>query len=391
MVGRGVRAGILLVVGALLGPTAAAGTEPVVSAHRARVSGLSENSLAGFAAAVAAGETDVEGDTHVTRDGVLVVSHDSPLRAPRCSGPHLDVPLRQLAASQVDDMTCGGEPVARLTDVLEVLRPHPGVTLRIEIKHGQQDPSTVRRDDAVRLARVVAAGGMTPRTILQDFSWAVTTGDVRTASPGQRVSALATTITVAGVDAAAAAGAYDFSYGATLSSSFWNRYIAATGLRSAVWTVNDPTLARALRAKGVGTIISDVPSTLRAALAAPDSGCVLSGSVRSRAPASQVTVAAGGRLHLVAARRAPDGRVVESVPVRITARTATGTAELQVAPQGTPTTPTWERGVGVTSTARSTVVVTPLGDHGGVRIRNTASRAVTLTATVVGATVHTCR
>ena len=214
-------------------------------------------------------------------------------------------------------MTCRGEPVARLADVIEALRPYPAVTLRIEIKNTGEDSSDQRTADAVMLARQLADTGMTARSILQDFDWATTTAAIRAASPGQRVSALATSISTTKVDAARSAGAYDFSYPVERSTAFWNRYVAAKGLRSTVWTVNDTVRARAVRAGGVGTVISDVPATLREAFAAPGSGCSLTRYYRTTPLRVGVTpLATGGRLYLKAPTTAPDGRIVETTLVQ---------------------------------------------------------------------------
>ena len=389
---RAASVGALFVALAAVGAAIAqADTTPVVSAHRAGVSGFAENSLAGFLAAAADGETDIEGDVFATRDGVLVLSHDSPLRAPACDGPHLDVPLRQLDAAEVVEMTCRGEPVARLADVIEALRPYPAVTLRIEIKNTGEDSSGQRTADAVLLARQLADTGMTARSILQDFDWATTTAAIRAASPGQRVSALATSISTTKVDAARSAGAHDFSYPVERSTAFWNRYVAVKGLRSTVWTVNDTVRARAVRAGGVGTVISDVPATLREAFAAPGSGCSLTRYYRTTPLRVWVTpLATGARLYLKAPTAAPDGRIVESTLVRISARTSSGTGSLRIGPQGTPYSTTWETSVGLTSSWRSTVVEVSLGNAASLRIRNTSAKSASVTATAVGGRVYTC-
>lgn len=387
------RAGLVLSMGVVvLGPTVAlAATAPVLSAHRALVSGFAENSLAGFAAAAADGITDIEGDTYVTKDDVLVVSHDSPLRAPACDGPYLDIPLRELDATQVDEMTCHGEPVARLADVIDVVKPYPSVTLRVEIKNASADTAAQRSSDAVLLARQLATSGMTSRSIVQDFDWATTTRAIRSAFPLQRVSALATSITTAQVGAAQSAGAYDFSYPEALSTGFWNRYLAAKGVRSTVWTLNDPVRARAVRAENIGTIITDEPDTLRAAFAAPDSGCTVTRYSRTTALRSWRTpLAPGARLYLKAPRTGPDGRVAETTLVKIAARTSSGTGSLRVGPQGTPYSTAWEKSLGLTTTTRTAVVETALGDSAALRIRNTSTRGVTVTAAATGGTVYTC-
>lgn len=92
-----------------------------------------------------------------------------------------------------------------------------------------------------------------------------------------------------------------------------------------MWTVDDTRRARALRAEGVGTIISDVPVTLRAALALPSSGCTLSRYRRTTVLRCGATLGPGARFYLKAPRTGPAGRVVESTSVKVTARTLGGT------------------------------------------------------------------
>lgn len=45
--------------------------------------------------------------------------------------------------------------------------------------------------------------------------------------------------------------------------------IRTVGIEHYVWTINDPNLAAAYRAKGVDAIITDVPAEMLAALLAP--------------------------------------------------------------------------------------------------------------------------
>ena len=390
---RGVLAGTLTLFALTGASLAAAETAPVISAHRAAVSGFGENSLAGFRAAAAEGVTDVEGDVYATKDGVLVFSHDSPLLASKCEGPYLGVVLRELDAAQLEEMRCNGEPVALLAAVIEALQPYPGVTLRIESKSNRQDSSGQRTADAVLLARQLAGAGMTDRSILQDFDWALTTRAVRVASPTQRVSALSTSISTTQIKAARSAGVYDFSYAAGLSTAFWNRYVAAHGLRSTVWTVNDPVRARAVRAEGIGTVITDVPDTVRDAYAATGSGCSLTRYTRATALRSWATpLAVKGRLYLRLPPAAPDGRIVETTLVKVSARTTTGTGtgSLRIGPKGTPYSTPWEKPMAVTSTWTSSVVEVAAGDSGNLRIRNTSSRGVSVKASAVGGKVYTC-
>lgn len=89
-------------------------------AHRGYKAKYPENSMLGFDEAVKAGATGLETDVHITKDGVVVLSHDATLK--RCFGRKENVldrtwdeikDLRTLAPPHV--------PMARLQDLLEYL------------------------------------------------------------------------------------------------------------------------------------------------------------------------------------------------------------------------------------------------------------------------------
>lgn len=391
MRGRRTRWGIVVAVLALVAPAVAGAAEPpVISPHRANaVSGFAENSLAAFEAAARNGETDIEGDVFLTKDGAFVMSHDSPLRGPRCSGPYLDRSLRTLTAAQATAMVCGGQPVARLGDVLAAVKPYPSATVRIELKNEVADTAALRISDAVSLARLFTATGMTARSLIQDFDWAITTRPIHAASPTQRVSALTGSVSVAQVASARSIGAADFSYAHTLATGFWNQLIASQGLTSTVWTVDEPQRARLLRAEGVGTIITNVPETLRTTLADPGSQCTLS-RFATTGTSRTASLVGGASTYRTAPPRSPDGRIVDQGRLRVRAWTTSGAASLRIAPRGTAPGSAWEQVVPVGTTARTTIVQVAGGDSGSVSIRNASTAAVRLEVATVGGTVYTC-
>lgn len=77
-IGRVVAPGILTVVALSLGISSIAMSAPAIDiqGHRGARGLLPENSLAGFAKALAIGVTTLELDTVITRDGVIVIAHD---------------------------------------------------------------------------------------------------------------------------------------------------------------------------------------------------------------------------------------------------------------------------------------------------------------------------
>ena len=69
-----------------------------------------ENTLPAFEYAIAQGVDALELDMAVTRDGVVVVSHDPKLRAPVCTGPKDDVPIiHSLTLAEVPQWDCGAK------------------------------------------------------------------------------------------------------------------------------------------------------------------------------------------------------------------------------------------------------------------------------------------
>jgi len=115
-------------------------------AHRGDRAGGVENTLAGFAAATAAGARFAECDIQFSRDLVPMVVHDNNLKR-LCSRPDIKV-----TETLADDLRKICEPhflLSSLPELLEWLKTEPGVTLFIEIKppirRRLTDRSIVRR------------------------------------------------------------------------------------------------------------------------------------------------------------------------------------------------------------------------------------------------------
>lgn len=95
--------------------------------HAGDLAGM-ENSLSAFRRAVQEGYHYLELDVHATRDGVLVVHHDTHLdRTTDQSGALADQPWNQVRQAKIG----GREPVCRLEDLLEEL---PTALLNIDVK-----------------------------------------------------------------------------------------------------------------------------------------------------------------------------------------------------------------------------------------------------------------
>src|SRR5450755_2260427 len=78
----------------------------LVHGHRGARAMRPENTLPAFEYAIAAGVDFLELDMAVTKDNVLVVSHDPVLEAPVCKGPKAMAVIHQLTLAQVREYEC---------------------------------------------------------------------------------------------------------------------------------------------------------------------------------------------------------------------------------------------------------------------------------------------
>src|SRR5436190_19844962 len=82
-----------------------------VHGHRGARAMRPENTLPAFEYAIEQGVDALELDMAVTRDGVLVVSHDPELRPPICTGPREHAVNHELTLAAVRTWDCGATRV----------------------------------------------------------------------------------------------------------------------------------------------------------------------------------------------------------------------------------------------------------------------------------------
>ncbi|XXH03615.1 hypothetical protein Hte_010020 [Hypoxylon texense] len=132
------------------------------SPHRGYKAAAPENTMPAFRAAVACGAHAVETDLHLSRDGVVVLSHDATLR--RCFG--VDAQVRDCDWSYLSTLRTlrqgePGEAMPRLKDLLEYLNEEgegegegrEGVWVMLDIKT-DDDPAELMRRTAETIASV---------------------------------------------------------------------------------------------------------------------------------------------------------------------------------------------------------------------------------------------
>lgn len=292
--------------------------------HRGTRGLAPENTLAAFKTALAIGVTTLETDLALTRDGVLVLSHEPHLTAALTRGSdgrwlgddgasifslnaadlaHYDIgrlnPAHKYAAQWTEQKAADGERIPTLQQLFELARDarSPGgrpVRFNIETKITPTSGDTTPAPDRYARAVVdaVRAAKMNERVTVQSFDWR-TLREVKKLAP--ELSTACLTIDSSGMntvlpDASGAspwhAGLKSADYGGSLPrmtqaagcsiwAPFWRNVTLenlaeahALELKIIPWTVNEPAEIERLAAVGVDGIITDYPDRARRALAA---------------------------------------------------------------------------------------------------------------------------
>src|SRR5580765_1860366 len=157
-----------------------------VHGHRGARGMRPENTLPAFEYAIAQGVDALELDMAVTKDNVLVVSHDPVLEAPVCAGPAAKAVIRELTLAQVREWDCGAKqnpafpkqqavPGTRVPTLDEVfaLAPKGKFLFNIETKIFPEKPELTPPPE--EFARMVLAAirkhRLESRVVLQSFDF----------------------------------------------------------------------------------------------------------------------------------------------------------------------------------------------------------------------------
>ncbi len=233
----------------------------LITGHRGARNLWPENSLTGFRNAVTLGVDAIEFDVHLTRAGELVVIHDATLeRTAEAFGP-----VQELSAEARRATLLKGtyEAVPTLGEVLEVLAPHAGIDLHVEIKideAGRPYPGI-----AARVAAELARFGVGERSYLTSFDTSVLE-DCRLHAPA--VSRLVS-VNAAWAEKQGGLGAFIervdglveiVAIHHALMEAEWDLIRTRLPLdRLCVWTLNDEPAIRHWLNRGIGSLTSDSP------------------------------------------------------------------------------------------------------------------------------------
>jgi glycerophosphoryl diester phosphodiesterase len=288
-----------------------------IQGHRGARGLLPENTLAAFARALSIGVTTLELDCAITRDGVVMVSHDSTLNPDITrddSGrwiPQTDLAIAQFTFSELqrfdvgridpaspyaarfpDQQTVDGARMPRLEEVFALVHRAGNNTVRfnIETKISPLHPERTVTPSAfaTTLTQVITAHKLEHRAVVQSFDWR-TLKAVQQETPAIQTVYLSAqqdfSDTIRATDTATPwnAGLHVSQFSGSIprmvkaaGGAIWSpcfsdidgdgysiREAQSLGLKVIVWTVNTEADMRRMMALGVDGIISDYPDVLR--------------------------------------------------------------------------------------------------------------------------------
>lgn len=224
----------------------------MVIAHRGASADAPENTLAAMELAITEGADWVELDVQETRDGEVVVIHDSDLK--KIGGSGLKVFESSLAELQsVDigswkDPSFSGQRIPTLQQVLELCKDR--IKILIELKYyGQEE----RLEE--RVAKLVEAAGMQNQIVVMSLSYPGIQ-KMKSIRPDWKVGLLAS---VAIGDITRLEADF-FAINATFANRAFIKRVHKQNQKVLVWTVNDPISMSAMMSKGADGIITDKPA-----------------------------------------------------------------------------------------------------------------------------------
>lgn len=247
----------------------------LVHGHRGARARRPENTLPAFRYAIEQGVDVLELDVAVTKDNVLVVSHDPLINAAICSGPKTGIPIHTLTLAELSQYDCGakrnpsfqtqvpvpGTSIPTLDEVFDLARG-TSVQFNVETKIFAGKPELTPDPETFTgmILDLVKKHGIERRVILQSF-------DPRTLRVMQRLDPSIPRAALLETEREWPEVAKEFD--ATIMSPLYSlvtservSWAHSAGLQVVPWTVNKPGDWTKLVDDGVDAIISDDPASL---------------------------------------------------------------------------------------------------------------------------------
>lgn len=248
----------------------------LVHEHRGARAARPENTLPAFEYAIKAGVDVLELDLAVTKDNVLVVSHDPLINADLCTGPATGRAIHELTLAEVREHDCGAKqnkgfatqqtvPGSRIPTFEEVLAlaSKGKFEFNVETKIFPDKPAlSPPPEEFARLVfDAIHRHSLDARVIVQSFDFR-TLHAMKKIAPHIRRSALFAMTTRDFVTIAKEADATIVSPYYLLVTEDRVKAAHAAGLQVIPWTVNGPTNWKRMIDDQVDGIISDDPAGL---------------------------------------------------------------------------------------------------------------------------------
>jgi glycerophosphoryl diester phosphodiesterase len=261
----------------------AASAQPriLVHGHRGARAVLPENTLPAFEHAIAAGADMIELDLAVTKDNVLVVSHDPAINRKICTGPEGETRIRFMTLAEVRALDCGAKanpefpkqsavPGTRIPTLDEALAlaPKGSFGFNIETKLDTKKPELAPEPaefarllvDAIRRHKIEA------RVMVQSFDFRALK-EIHAIAPDLKLCALYGGLPKDLVKISQEAGGVPIvAPHHMLVTKGKVKKAHKNGLQVVPWTVNTPGAWDKMIKAGVDAIITDDPEALIAHL-----------------------------------------------------------------------------------------------------------------------------
>ena len=260
--------------------TVSAAPRILVHGHRGARAMRPENTIPAFQYAIQIGADVLEMDVAVTKDNVLVISHDPHINGEICTGPHPGIAIHELTLRELREYDCGalknprfpkqqpvpGTRIPTLDKVLDLSKGNK-VQFNIETKSFPDHPELTPTPDVFSkmLLAVIRKHELDSRVIVQSFDFR-TLRAMKRMAPSIRLAALWEGASRPFVDIAREGEADIISPQFELVTPQQVKASHAAKLEVVPWTANTPQDWQKLIDAGVDAIISDDPAALIAYL-----------------------------------------------------------------------------------------------------------------------------
>jgi len=252
----------------------------LVHGHRGARAMYPENTIPAFQYAIGIGVDVLEMDVAVTKDNVLVISHDPHINAEICTGPHPGIAIHELTLAELRQYDCGalknphfpkqhpvpGTRIPTLDEVLDLARGN-SVQFNIETKSFPDHPELTPPPEVFSkmMLDVIRKHKLESRSIVQSFDFR-TLRAMRRLAPEIRLSALWENQARPFADVAREAEAGIISPDFHLVTPEQVKASHAAKIEVVPWTADTPQDWQRLIDAGVDAIITDDPAELIAYL-----------------------------------------------------------------------------------------------------------------------------